>query len=159
MTISTGDKIPSITLRHMTADGPAEITTDEIFAGKKVVLFAVPGAFTPGCSMSHLPGFVDHVDQIKAQGVDTVACIAVNDAFVMHAWGEAQKADGILMLADPDGDFARAVGLAVDLSQFGLGMRSARYALVVDDGVVASTHIEPEGGITVSAAESVLSHL
>ncbi|NNF16117.1 MAG: peroxiredoxin [Gammaproteobacteria bacterium] len=159
MTISTGDKIPSVTLRHMTPDGPAEIATQDIFTGKKVVLFAVPGAFTPGCSMSHLPGFVDHVDQIKAKGVDTVACIAVNDAFVMHAWGEAHKAEGIQMLADPDGEFARAVGLAVDLSQFGLGMRSARYALVVDDGVVTSAHIEPEGGITVSAASAVLEHL
>lgn len=159
MAISIGDKIPAVTLKTMTAEGPVDISTRKIFAGKKVVLFAVPGAFTPGCSITHLPGFVAHVAQIKEKGVDTVACVSVNDAFVMHAWGEAHNADGILMLADPDGEFANALGLAVDLSQHGLGVRSSRYALVVDDGTVTSTHIEPAGGITVSAAEAVLEKL
>ncbi len=159
MAISTGDKIPAVGLKHMTEEGPADISTSEIFSGKKVVLFAVPGAFTPGCSMTHLPGFVESAADIKAKGVDTVACISVNDAFVMGAWGQAQGADEILMLADPDGEFADAVGLSVDLSQFGLGKRSSRYAMIVEDGVVSSTHIEPEGGITVSSAASVLEHL
>ncbi len=159
MAISKGEKIPAVTLKHMTDEGPADISTTEIFGGKKVVLFAVPGAFTPGCSMTHLPGFVEAAADIKAKGVDTVACISVNDAFVMGAWGQAQNANEILMLADPDGLFADAVGLSVDLSQFGLGKRSSRYAMIVDDSVVTSTHIEPEGGITVSSAASVMEHL
>lgn len=159
MTISAGDKIPEIMLKHMTEEGPADISSSEVFDGKKVVLFAVPGAFTPGCSMTHLPGFVSAAADIKAKGVDTVACISVNDAFVMGAWGQAQGADEILMLADPDGAFAAAVGLSVDLSQFGLGKRSSRYALIADNAVVSSIHIEPEGGITVSSAESVLEQL
>lgn len=159
MAISSGDKIPAVTLKHMTAKGPADISTKDIFDGKKVVLFAVPGAFTPGCSNTHMPGFVVNADKIKAKGVDTIACISVNDAFVMGAWGESQNAGDILMLADPDAEFARAVGLTVDLSQHGLGVRSSRYALVVDNGVVVSTHIEPAGEISVSSAESVMQSL
>ncbi|MEM7081689.1 MAG: peroxiredoxin [Pseudomonadota bacterium] len=159
MAISKGDNIPAVTLKHMTDEGPADIATSEIFNGKKVVLFAVPGAFTPGCSMTHLPGFIESAADIKAKGVDTVACISVNDAFVMGAWGQAQGAGDILMLADPDATFADAVGLSVDLSEFGLGKRSSRYAMIVDNGVVSSTHVEPEGGITVSSAEAVMAHL
>ncbi len=159
MSIQVGDKIPAGTLAHMTSDGIAQITTEELCSGKKVVLFSVPGAFTPTCSAQHLPGFAEHHGEFAAKGVDTVGCLAVNDVFVMGAWGQAQNADDILMLADPDGEFADAVGLSVDLSQFGLGKRSSRYAMIVEDGVVSSTHIEPEGGITVSSAASVMEHL
>jgi glutaredoxin/glutathione-dependent peroxiredoxin len=160
MTIKVGDKIPSVKLRHMTAEGPKEITTDEIFKGKKVVLFAVPGAFTPTCSAKHLPGFVEKAAQIKAKGVDTIACIAVNDAFVMGAWGKAQSTDGkIQMLADGNGDFARAVDLEMDGSGFGLGKRSKRYAMVVQDGVVKTLNIENPGAFEVSSADAILQAL
>ncbi|MEM9057559.1 MAG: peroxiredoxin [Pseudomonadota bacterium] len=159
MTIKEGDRIPASTLKTMGADGPVDITTDEIFAGKKVVLFAVPGAFTPGCTVTHLPGYVVHADTIKAKGVDTIACVAVNDAFVMDAWGKAQNAEHLLMLADGNGDFTAAMGLELDGSGFGLGMRSQRYALIADDGVVTSLNVEPDAGVSVSSADSILAKL
>lgn len=130
MPIKTGDRIPNVTLAQMTADGPADITTDEIFAGKKVVLFALPGAFTPTCSAAHLPGFVVHGDAIKSKGVDTIACLSVNDAFVMAAWGAGANAEHIAMLADGSGAFTEAVGLALDLTANHMGVRSQRYAMV-----------------------------
>ena len=159
MTINVGDKIPASTLKTMGDNGPRDITTDELFAGKKVVLFAVPGAFTPGCSMTHLPGFVVNADEIKDRGVDTIACMAVNDAFVMDAWGKAQNAEAILMLGDGNGDFTRALGLELDGTGFGLGMRSQRFAMIVDDGVVKHLGVEEGPGIEVSAAEAILARL
>ena len=160
MTIKVGDTIPSMKLMMATPDGPKEISTDEVFKGKKVVLFAVPGAFTPTCSQKHLPGFVENADAIKAKGVDTIACIAVNDAFVMSAWGKDQGCDSkVLMLADGSGAFTKAMGLELDLMGRGLGMRSQRYALVADNGKVTHLGIEQAGGFEVSKAESILSHL
>ncbi len=156
MTIQTGDSIPSGTLKTMAEDGPKDISTDEIFGGKKVVFFAVPGAFTPGCSLTHLPGFVVNADTIKAKGVDTIACMAVNDAFVMDAWGKAHNAEEILMLADGVGDFTRALGLELDASSFGLGIRSQRFAMIVDDGTVTALNLEPEPGIKNTSAETML---
>ena len=156
MTIKTGDKIPSVTLKTMGAEGPQDITTDSIFSGKKVVLFAVPGAFTPGCSMTHLPGFVVNADKIKAKGVDTIACLSVNDAFVMGAWGKDQNADEILMLADGNAEFTKACGLEMDGSGFGMGVRCKRMAMIVDDGVVSHFAIEPPGGIVETSAEKIL---
>ena len=139
MAIKVGDKIPAVKLKHMTADGIKDITTDEIFKGKKVVLFALPGAFTPTCSAKHLPGFIEKNATVKAKGVDTVACLSVNDAFVMGAWGKDQGAgDKVLMLADGNGDFTRAVGLEFDASKFGMGKRSQRYSMLVKNGVVKS---------------------
>jgi len=160
MTIKVGDKIPSLKLRHMTAEGPREIATDDVFKGKKVVLFAVPGAFTPTCSAKHLPGFVEKAAQIKAKGIDTIACIAVNDAFVMGAWGKDQRAEGkVMMLADGNGEFAKAVGLEMDGSGFGLGTRSKRYAMIVDNGVVKTLSVENPGAFEVSSAEAILKAL
>lgn len=160
MTIKVGDTIPSATVHTMTKDGPKPITTDEIFKGKKVVLFAVPGAFTPGCSNTHLPGYVVHADDIKAKGVDTIACVAVNDAFVMDAWGKDQNADKLLMLGDGNGDFTKALGLELDGSGFGLGQRSKRYSMVVEDGKVTVLNVEPDGaGIQESTAEKILEAL
>ena len=156
MTIKSGDKIPSVTLKTMGGEGPQDITTDSIFSGKKVVLFAVPGAFTPGCSMTHLPGFVVNADKIKAQGVDTIACLSVNDAFVMGAWGKDQNADEILMLADGNAEFTKACGLEMDGSGFGMGVRCKRMAMIVDDGVVSHFAIEPPGGIVETSAEKIL---
>jgi peroxiredoxin len=159
MTIDVGDKIPSGTFKIMGAEGPEEISTDEVFAGKKVVFFAVPGAFTPGCSMTHLPGYVVNADKIKDKGVDTIACMAVNDAFVMGAWGKAQNAEEILMLADGNGAFTAAIGMELDASGFGMGSRSKRFAMIVDDGTVTHLAIEPPGGIVVSAAEAIMEQL
>ena len=159
MTIKEGDKIPAITLKTMGEKGPEDITTDDIFAGKKVVLFAVPGAFTPGCTVTHLPGFVVHADTIKAKGVDTIACVSVNDAWVMDAWGKSQNAEHLLMLADGNADFTSALGLELDASGFGLGKRSQRYALIAEDGVVTSLNVEPGAGIDVSSADSILQKL
>ena len=161
MTIQVGDKIPSATLFHMTADGPAAITTGEIFAGKKVVLFAVPGAFTPTCSAKHLPGFVGKADEIKAKGVDTIACLSVNDAFVMDAWGKDQGVGGkVLLLADGSAELTKALGLELDLAGRGLGLRSNRYAMIVDDGVVKLLNKEAApGGLDVASAETVLATL
>ena len=157
MAIAVGDKIPSATMKHMTDDGPADITTEELFGGKKVVVFAVPGAFTPTCSVKHLPGFVQQADAIKAKGVDDVACLSVNDAFVMGAWGKDQQAGGkVLMLADGNADFAEALGLAFDGSGFGMGKRAQRFAMIVDDGTVAHLAVEEPGAFEVSSAEAIL---
>ncbi len=147
MTINVGDRIPSLTLKQLTSEGVKEFTTDEIFRGKRIVLIAVPGAFTPACSQRHLPGYVDKAADIKAKGIDEIACVAVNDAFVMGAWGRDQKAEGkVRMLADGSGDFARALGLELDLSKGGLGVRSKRYSMLVDDGVVKSLNVEQQPG-------------
>ena len=157
MTIKVGDKIPSMKLIQATAEGPKETSTDDIFGGKKVVLFAVPGAFTPTCSAKHLPGFVQNADAFKAKGVDTVACIAVNDAFVMGAWGKEQGTEGkIDMLADGAAAFARAIGLELDLNGRGMGWRSQRYALVAENGVVTHLGVEAPGEFEVSKAEAIL---
>ena len=156
MTIKVGDKVPSVNLAHMTENGPGELTSEELFAGRKVVVFAVPGAFTPTCSAAHLPGFVANADRIKAKGVDDVVCLSVNDAFVMDAWGKAQNADAIHMVADGSGEFARAAGLELDLASRGLGMRSQRYAMVVEDGVVTHLHVDEPARLDKSSAESVL---
>jgi glutaredoxin/glutathione-dependent peroxiredoxin len=160
MTIKVGDTIPSMKLMVATADGPKEISTDEIFKGKKVVLFAVPGAFTPTCSAKHLPGFVENADAFKSKGVDTVACIAVNDAFVMGAWGKDQgTGDKVTMLADGAAVFAKAIGLELDLNGRGMGWRSQRYALVAEDGKVTHLGVEQPGGFEVSKAEAILAAL
>jgi len=143
----------------MSEDGPKDISSDEVFAGKKVVFFAVPGAFTPGCSMTHLPGFVVNADTIKAKGVDTIACMSVNDAFVMGAWGQAQNAEEILMLADGNGEFTSAIGMELDASGFGMGSRAKRFAMIVDDGAVSHMAIEAPGEIKVSSAEAILEQL
>lgn len=156
MTIQVGDKVPAATFKVMTADGPSDMSTDDVFAGKKVVFFAVPGAFTPGCSMTHLPGFVVQADAIKAKGVDTIACMSVNDAFVMGSWGQAQNAEEILMLADGNGDFTSAIGLEMDVSGFGMGTRSQRFGMIVEDGTVTHLAIEAPGEIKVSSAEAML---
>jgi glutaredoxin/glutathione-dependent peroxiredoxin len=160
MAISVGDPIPDVKLMTMTADGPAPMQSGDVLGKGKVVLFAVPGAFTPTCSEKHLPGFVVRADDIKAKGVDTVACIAVNDAFVMGAWGAQQDPDGqITFLADGNGEFTAALGLEMDGSGFGLGTRSQRYAAIIDDGVVTELLVEPAPGLDVSSAESVLGKL
>ena len=160
MTIKVGDRIPSGKLKRMTAEGPKDITTDEIFKGKKVVLFAVPGAFTPTCSAKHLPGFVQQAGAVKAKGVDTIACLSVNDAFVMGAWGKDQGVgDKVLMLADGSGGFTKTLGLDLDLVAAGLGVRSKRYAMVVEDGVVKTLNVEAPGAFEVSSAEAVLKAL
>lgn len=160
MALTVGDKIPSVKLKHMSAEGPKDIMTDELFDGKKVVLFGVPGAFTPTCSAKHLPGFINHYDAIKAKGVDTIACISVNDAFVMDAWGKAQNAgDKVVMLADGNGDFAKATGLDADFAPYGMGTRSKRFALIVDKGVATGVFVEAGGAFEVSSAEAVLKAL
>lgn len=160
MTIQVGDKIPDGTLMQMTADGPAPVTTAELFGGKKVVLFSVPGAFTPTCSAKHLPGFVQHAGDIKAKGVDTVACMSVNDVFVMDAWGKNQSTDGkVDMLADGNGDFAKALGLELDLKSFGMGPRSQRFSIIAQDGVVTQLNVEEGGEFKVSSAEHALDQL
>jgi len=159
MTIKVGDRIPSVTLKKMGEKGPENITTDEIFNGKKVVLFALPGAFTPTCSAAHLPGYVVNADKIKAKGVDTIVCMSVNDAFVMSAWGKSQNADELLMLADGNADLAKALGLTLDGTGFGMGLRSQRFALVADNGVVKHLAVEAGPGSDVSAAEKILAVL
>jgi peroxiredoxin len=160
MTIKVGDKIPSATLMQMKDGGPKPVTTDEIFTGRKVVLFALPGAFTPICSAKHLPGFVQNADAIKARGIDLIACMAVNDAFVMGAWGDQQGVgDKVLMLADGNGDFTRALGLEMDGTKYGMGKRSKRFALIVDHGVVKEVDVEEPGAFSVSSAEHILTRL
>jgi peroxiredoxin len=159
MAIKVGDKIPSVKLKTMTKDGMKEMTTDEIFKGK-VVLFALPGAFTPTCSAKHLPGFIGKAGDIRAKGVDKIACLSVNDAFVMNAWGKDQNVgENVLMLADGNADFTKAVGLEMDGSGFGMGTRSKRYALIAQDGVVKHIAVEAPGQFEVSSAESVLKNL
>jgi glutaredoxin/glutathione-dependent peroxiredoxin len=160
MTIKVGDKIPSVTLRYLTPEGPNAVSSDEFFAGKKVALFAVPGAYTRTCSQRHLPSYVTHAAEIKAKGVDTIACIAVNDPFVMGAWGKEHQADDkIVMLGDGSGDFARAVGLELDRMKEGMGIRSQRYSILVDNGVVRALHVEAPGQFDVSSAEAMLKAL
>lgn len=157
MTLAVGDKIPSVNLTHMTEDGPAGISTDDLFTGKKVVLFGVPGAFTPTCSVKHLPGFVTNAAEFKAKGVDTVACVAVNDVFVMGAWGKEQNVgDDVLMLADGSADFAKAAGLELDLMARGLGLRNQRFALVAEDGVIKHMAIDEAGAFEATKAEAIL---
>ncbi|MCZ8132882.1 MAG: peroxiredoxin [Steroidobacteraceae bacterium] len=160
MTIKVGERVPSATLRLMTKDGPQNVTTDQLFAGRKVVLFSVPGAFTPTCHARHLPGYLEQHDALKARGVDAVACVAVNDVFVMDAWGKAAGVgDRILMLADGNADFTRALGLELDASGFGMGTRGKRFAMLIVDGVVSQLHVESAGEFRVSAAEYVLGKL
>lgn len=160
MTIKTGDEMPSGTFGVMTGSGPGAITTDELFSGKKVVLFAVPGAFTPTCSINHLPGFVENAAALRDKGVDTIACMSVNDVFVMDAWGkEREVGENIVMLADGNGEYTKALGLELDASGFGMGTRSQRFAIVVDDGVARHVAVEKGGGLDVSKAESVLDAL
>ena len=155
MTIKVGDRIPSATL-NVIRDGVQSVSTDELFKGKQVVLFSVPGAFTPTCSEKHLPGFVEHYQEFKQRGIEVV-CMAVNDAFVMKAWAKDRGVpDGLLMLADGNGDFAKSLGLEMDASKFGLGLRSKRFALYADDGVVKELHIEAPGEFKVSSAEAML---
>ena len=158
MTIKVGDKIPAGMFTMMGVEGPTGISTSEIFDGKKVVLFAVPGAFTPTCSVSHLPGFVVHVDDIKAKGVDTVACMSVNDVFVVDAWGKASNAEHLLMLADGNADFTTAIGLTLDGTGFGMGTRSQRFAMVVDNGVVSLLNVD-QAALEGSSAEAILAAL
>ena len=158
MTIKVGDKVPSGMFTIMGAEGPTGISTADIFDGKKVVLFAVPGAFTPTCSMAHLPGFVVHVDDIKAKGVDTVACMSVNDVFVMHAWGQSANAEHLMMLADGNAEFTAALGLELDGTAFGMGKRSQRFAMIVDDGIVSMLNVDA-GALEGSSAETVLAAL
>jgi glutaredoxin/glutathione-dependent peroxiredoxin len=161
MAIKAGDSLPAdLKLKEMGEGGPKDVSVGDIFKGKKVVLFAVPGAFTPTCSMKHLPGFLEQANAIKAKGVDEIVCLSVNDAFVMGAWGKANNAAGkVRMLADGNGDFTKALGLTLDASGFGMGLRSQRYALIVKDGKVQELLVEPGPGLNVSSAESVLSKL
>jgi peroxiredoxin len=160
MTISVGERVPAATFRMMTPDGPAPKTSDDIFKGKKVVLFAVPGAFTPTCHKNHMPGFVKNADAIKAKGIDTIAVTAVNDGFVMDAWKKASAADKIEFLADGNGDFAKAIDLTLDGSGNGLGIRSKRYSMLVDDGVVKTLNIEEAPGkADASGADALLKQL
>jgi glutaredoxin/glutathione-dependent peroxiredoxin len=160
MAIKVGDKIPSATFTTWTESGPGPITTEALCAGKTVALFAVPGAFTPTCSAKHVPGFKAHAAEFKAKGVDTIACVSVNDVFVMKAWGADQGVgDDIVMLADGNGDFTKAVGLEMDGSKFGMGQRSQRYSMVIKDGVVTELNVEQGGEFKVSAAEYMLAQL
>lgn len=160
MTIAVGDKLPSVDLYRMGDNGPEKVSTEELFSGRKTVLFAVPGAFTPTCSQAHLPGYVTKADELLAKGVDQIVCLSVNDPFVMDAWGKSQNADDkIQMIADGGGDFTRAAGLEWDMSARGLGMRSHRYAMIIDDGVVTNLHIEEPGKFEVSDVDSILAAL
>ncbi|MCC5885404.1 MAG: peroxiredoxin [Gammaproteobacteria bacterium] len=159
MSIKEGDRIPDVTIKMMGEKGPTDISTGEIFGGKKVVFFAVPGAFTPTCSQAHLPGFVALADKIKAKGVDTIACMSVNDAFVMDCWGKDKNAEELLMLADWNADLTRALGLDFDASAPGLGVRCQRFAMIVDDGVVSKLAVEAPGKLEVSKAEAILEAL
>jgi peroxiredoxin len=159
MTIQVGDRLPDVPLTIATADGPQATTSGDYFAGKKVALFAVPGAYTPTCSARHLPSFVDKAEDLKAKGVDEIACTSVNDAFVMGAWNQAQGSQDITMLADGNGEFAKAVGLTMDGSKFGMGERSPRYSMVVNDGVVEQLNVEAPGEYRASSAEHMLEQL
>ena len=160
MTIKVGDTLPAATFMTSTAEGPAPISSDTLFKGKTVALFAVPGAFTPTCSAKHLPGFKDHAAEFAAKGVDTIACVSVNDVFVMKAWGKDQGiTDEVLLLADGNGDFTRALGLDFDGSKFGMGARSQRYSLIAKDGVVTTLNVEEGGDFKVSAADYMLAQL
>jgi peroxiredoxin len=160
MTIKAGDKVPAVKLKSMTKDGIKDFTTDDIFKGKKVAIFGLPGAFTPTCSAKHLPGFVNHYDALKAKGVDTVACVSVNDAFVMDAWGKAQNVgDKVMMLADGNADFAKALGIEMDGTGFGMGLRMKRFSMYVVDGEVKSFNLEKPGAFEVSNVETMLTQV
>lgn len=160
MTIKVGDKMPAGTLSQATKDGPQKISAEDFFKGRKVVLFSVPGAFTPTCDAKHLPGFIEKAGEIKGKGIDTIACLAVNDAFVMKAWGKSQNADGkVEMLADGNAEYTKALGLEMDASGYGMGTRGQRFALVVDDGIVKQVNVEQPGEFKVSSAEHVLGQL
>jgi glutaredoxin/glutathione-dependent peroxiredoxin len=160
MTIKVGDKVPSVTVRYVTADGVQAVTTDEFFRGKKVAIFGVPGAYTRTCSERHLPSYVTHAEELKAKGVDTIACIAVNDQFVMDAWGKERGAGGkVVMLGDGSGDFVRAIGLELDRTKEGMGIRTQRYSMLVEDGVVKAVNVEQPGQFEVSSAEAMLKAL
>jgi peroxiredoxin len=160
MAIEVGGKIPEVKLKAATKDGIKDVTTAELFGGKKVVLFAVPGAFTPTCSARHLPGFIDKASEIKAKGADSIVCISVNDAFVMDSWGKDKGAgDKVIMVADGNAVFAEAMGLSMDASSYGMGKRSQRYAAIVDDGVVKVLQVEAPGKFEVSSAEAILGKL
>ena len=160
MTIKVGDKLPDAKFMTFTSDGPAPISSDDVFKGKTVALFALPGAFTPTCSAKHLPGFKQHAADLKAKGVDTIACLSVNDVFVMKAWAKDQGVEGeILMLADGNGDFTKAIGLDMDGTKFGMGLRSQRYSLIAKDGAVTQLNVEQGGEFKVSSADYLLEHL
>lgn len=160
MTIKVGDKLPSVTLTEATAEGPKPVKSDDFFKGKRVALFAVPGAFTPTCSAKHLPGFKQSAHDLKGKGVDAIACLSVNDAFVMRAWAEDQAVgDDIAMLADGSGDFTKAIGLEMDATGFGMGKRSQRYSMIVEDGVVTTLNVEAPGEFKISAADHLLTQL
>tara|TARA_B100000767_G_C19725905_1_gene519460 strand:+ start:935 stop:1417 length:483 start_codon:yes stop_codon:yes gene_type:complete len=160
MTIQVGDRLPDLTLTTMTEEGPKPVSVNELCAGKKVVIFAVPGAFTPTCSVQHLPGFIENKQTLNDKGVDSVVCISVNDPFVMGAWGKDREVgDSVLMLSDGNGEFTAAIGLEMDGSGFGLGTRSQRYAMIVDDGVVSKLNVESGPGLDVSSAETILSEI
>jgi peroxiredoxin len=157
MTIKVGDRVPKGTLREMTDSGLAPVTTADLFDGKRVALFSVPGAFTPTCSNQHLPGFVANAAAIKAKGIDTIACMAVNDAFVMGAWGRAQNVgDNVRMLADGNATWTQALGLELDATGFGMGVRGKRFSVIVDDGIVTNINVDESGGLDVSSAETLL---
>jgi peroxiredoxin len=160
MAIKVGDRLPSVKLAEATAEGPKPVTTDEFFKGRRVALFAVPGAFTPTCSAKHLPGFKQRAQEIRGKGVDAVACVSVNDAFVMRAWAEDQAVgEDVVMLADGGAEFARAIGLEMDGSKFGMGVRSQRYSMIVEDGVVKQLNLEAPGEFKVSSADYLMAQL
>ncbi len=159
MTVAVGDQIPNVTIKTMGANGPEDLNTGNFFADKKVVLFAVPGAFTPTCSAAHLPGFVANADKILAKGVDAIVCLSVNDAFVMAAWGASQNAEALVMAADGNGEFTTAMGLTLDGSGFGLGHRSSRYALIAENGTITALNADQGGAFEVSSAEKILEAL
>jgi peroxiredoxin len=160
MSINVGDRLPKATLTKATADGPQPVDTEDYFRGRRVALFSVPGAFTPTCSARHLPGFVDRIEDLKAKGVDEVACTAVNDAFVLEAWKQSAGAEGkVTMLADGSGDFARAIGLDADFSKFGMGHRGQRFSMIVNDGVVEQLNVEQPGAFSVSSADYMIEQL
>jgi peroxiredoxin len=159
MSINVNDKIPNVVLKVMGEKGPQDVATKDLLEGKKVVLFAVPGAFTPGCTLTHLPGYVVLADKIKAKGVDSIICLSVNDAFVMDAWGKSQNAEELIMLADGNAEFTKALGLEMDGTGYGMGTRSRRYAMIIENGVVKHLAVEPKGAVDVSAAEKILALL
>lgn len=160
MTIKAGEPMPKGTFKRMTSEGPKDLSTDELFKGKRVVLFSVPGAFTPTCDAKHLPGFIRSAEALRGKGIDAIACMAVNDVFVMNAWGKASGAgDKVMMLADGNGEYAKALGLELDARKFGMGIRGQRFALLVDNGVLKSLNVEEPGQFKVSAAEHVLGQL
>lgn len=160
MTIKIGDALPDVTFMHMGVDGPEPLSTHSVFAGKRVALFSVPGAFTPTCSAQHLPGFKEQAGALRGKGIDTIACVSVNDVFVMHAWGESQNVESdVQMLADGNGDFAKAIGLDMDGRGFGMGTRAQRYSMIINDGVIEALHIEQAGEFQVSSADYMLENL